>query len=102
MPFCDFNHVEIGFEATGEPHPEVGSEENEDRGGALSVRRTENGPYEVLGNAEIITGTGHRISRTGTTRLCRCGHSKNKPFCDGSHGRVGFEAPGAEEKTLSS
>jgi CDGSH-type Zn-finger protein len=29
-----------------------------------------------------------------TTALCRCGHSANKPFCDGTHRKVGFEAPG--------
>ncbi len=44
----------------------------------------------VEGNAEIVTGTGHTIARTTKVFLCRCGHSANKPFCDGSHKRVGF------------
>ena len=39
--------------------------------------------------------TGHRVTQTKTAYLCRCGHSKNKPFCDGSHKEAGFKMPGA-------
>jgi CDGSH-type Zn-finger protein len=48
-----------------------------------------------LGNAfELPTGKE-------TIALCRCGHSKNKPFCDGSHKQVGFQAAGTAPPKLA-
>ena len=44
------------------------------------------------GNVEICSGTGRTVARTRSTRLCRCGASGNKPFCDGSHARIGFRS----------
>ena len=41
---------------------------------------------------EIISGTGRVVARVQNARLCRCGHSNNKPFCDSSHLKVGFAA----------
>jgi len=49
-----------------------------------------NGPLYVRGHVRI-TGPGDHLIREDTrVALCRCGHSENKPFCDGSHRRVGF------------
>jgi uncharacterized Fe-S cluster protein YjdI/CDGSH-type Zn-finger protein len=49
-----------------------------------------NGPLYMRGTIRI-TGTGGQLIREDTrVALCRCGHSENKPFCDGSHRRVGF------------
>jgi uncharacterized Fe-S cluster protein YjdI/CDGSH-type Zn-finger protein len=49
-----------------------------------------NGPLYVRGQVRI-TGLGGRLIREDTRlALCRCGRSENKPFCDGSHRRVGF------------
>ena len=49
-----------------------------------------NGPLYVRGKIRIA-GPGGRLIREDTrVALCRCGHSENKPFCDGSHRRVGF------------
>jgi uncharacterized Fe-S cluster protein YjdI/CDGSH-type Zn-finger protein len=51
-----------------------------------------NGPLYIRGHLQI-TGSGGRLIREDTrVALCRCGHSKNKPFCDGSHRQVGFRA----------
>lgn len=90
-PFCDGSHNEIAFKASGEPESKV-SEPLAVRGGLLDVRTETNGPLSVRGNLEICAGTGRTIDRVGGTRLCRCGHSANKPFCDNSHERVGFIA----------
>ena len=46
----------------------------------------------VRGNLEICSGTGRTVKRTAGEMLCRCGHSQNKPFCDGSHVKAGFQA----------
>ena len=48
----------------------------------------------VTGNLEICTGTGRTVDRVTSARLCRCGHSATKPFCDNTHLRIGFEADG--------
>jgi CDGSH-type Zn-finger protein len=39
-----------------------------------------------------VSGTGRTINRVTKAVLCRCGHSANKPYCDGSHTRVGFKS----------
>ena len=55
----------------------------------LAVR---NGPLKIEGSLEIVSGTGATLAKTAKTFLCRCGHSSNKPFCDGTHAKVGFVA----------
>jgi CDGSH-type Zn-finger protein len=50
------------------------------------------GPYELTGPIEIADREGHRVEQPAETiYLCRCGHSANKPFCDGSHARTGWK-----------
>jgi CDGSH-type Zn-finger protein len=51
-----------------------------------------NGPIRIEGDFEILDPTGAAFGLAGRTviSLCRCGQSANKPFCDGSHARVGF------------
>ncbi len=90
-PFCDNSHIEAGFEASGEPATRA-SEPLASRAGPLSVTPSRNGPLVVSGPLEILSGTGRTVDRATSVRLCRCGHSANKPFCDGSHTRVGFRA----------
>lgn len=52
---------------------------------------TKNGPYSVVGGIELLdTEMSEGASKDHYT-LCRCGESKNKPFCDGTHWSVGFE-----------
>jgi CDGSH-type Zn-finger protein len=53
-----------------------------------------NGSIRIEGDFEIVDSTGATFGLAGRTAigLCRCGHSANKPFCDGSHKKMGFES----------
>ena len=93
-PFCDNAHKDADFRATGEPD-ERSSEALAARNGPLEIAPQKNGPLKVTGNLEVVSGTGHTIDRVTETWFCRCGHSRNKPYCDGSHRKAGFEAEGA-------
>ncbi|HMD31098.1 MAG TPA: CDGSH iron-sulfur domain-containing protein [Candidatus Acidoferrales bacterium] len=54
----------------------------------------DNGPLFIEGNFTIADATGKTFGLAGRTAisLCRCGHSANKPFCDGSHKAAGFSS----------
>jgi CDGSH-type Zn-finger protein len=65
----------------------------------MSVKITirPNGPYRVEceeGELEMFEASGKKIDLTGKKAfsLCRCGASVNKPFCDGTHSKMGFQA----------
>jgi len=90
-PYCDGSHHEIGFAATGEP-PTGKTDMLPARDGPLAIDPQTDGPLKVRGNVEIISGTGRAVTRTVTATLCRCGGSANKPFCDGTHARIGFRS----------
>lgn len=53
-----------------------------------------NGPLRLEGDITIVDESGAPWGLAGRTAvsLCRCGQSSNKPFCDGTHGRVGFDS----------
>ncbi len=57
----------------------------------ISVAPAKNGPLVVKGLCEVTSSNGNRVTLKKTvSALCRCGHSKNKPFCDGSHAKAGW------------
>jgi len=90
-PYCDGSHAGAGFTATGEP-PTRESAPLPVRAGAVEVTPVPNGPLKLKGPMEVVSGTGHTINRADELYLCRCGHSKTKPYCDGSHKALGFIA----------
>jgi CDGSH-type Zn-finger protein/uncharacterized Fe-S cluster protein YjdI len=90
-PFCDSSHHEIGFNATGEPASGK-TDALAVRSGVLAIDPQLNGPLSIRGNLEITSGTGRVVSRVMTAKLCRCGGSAAKPFCDGTHARIGFKS----------
>ena len=54
-----------------------------------------NGPLRLEGEDIVVsdeTGRSSVLAGRTVVSLCRCGHSANKPFCDGSHNRVGFQS----------
>jgi CDGSH-type Zn-finger protein/uncharacterized Fe-S cluster protein YjdI len=91
-PFCDSSHKEIGFTASGEPPTGDRTAMLEVRDGAIDIAPQLDGPLAVRGNLEIISGTGRMVARMEAARLCRCGQSRNKPFCDNSHIAAGFKS----------
>lgn len=57
------------------------------------IKIAKNGSYDVMGKVTILDPEGNEIPYDGDQIwLCRCGHSTTKPFCDGSHRKVGFES----------
>jgi CDGSH-type Zn-finger protein len=62
------------------------------RDGALRIDPQTNGPLRVRGNLEIVSGGGRVVARLESAALCRCGASANKPFCDGTHAKIGFRS----------
>jgi len=58
------------------------------------VKATKDGPYLVSGGAVVEDGSGktQKFEEDKEFWLCRCGASKNKPFCDGTHAKIGFKA----------
>jgi CDGSH-type Zn-finger protein len=53
------------------------------------------GPYLVAGKVTVLDASGNKVETSEKFALCRCGASTNKPFCDGAHSKVGFEAAAA-------
>jgi len=90
-PYCDGSHHEIGFSASGEP-PTGKTDVLAVRDGVLAIDPQTNGPLRVRGNLEILSGTGRAVARVTSAYLCRCGGSANKPFCDGTHAKIGFRS----------
>ncbi len=88
-PFCDNSHQNIEFrdpgEAQFESEPSAGN-------GTLIITCAANGPYLITGPVEILNGTKSPAGQTTKGALCRCGGSANKPFCDGTHKRIGFSS----------
>ncbi|MEP6863277.1 MAG: ferritin-like domain-containing protein [Deltaproteobacteria bacterium] len=92
-PFCDGTHHSIGFDATGEPATlDAKSAMLETRDGPLAIDPLTDGPYQVRGNLEITSGTGRVVARVQAAKLCRCGGSATKPFCDGTHVKIAFRS----------
>ncbi len=60
----------------------------------VTIKARTNGPYKVEGPVRVIDAEGNEfeLPEGSAIVLCRCGHSRTKPFCDSSHKRVGFVA----------
>ena len=61
----------------------------------VEIKARENGPYKVTGAITVIDPDGNEFELPDDGKpvaLCRCGGSTTKPFCDGTHSKIGFEA----------
>ena len=59
----------------------------------VKITVSNNGSLKIEGNVTLVDADGNALStREGKPfYLCRCGESKNKPFCDGTHNRIEFD-----------
>jgi CDGSH-type Zn-finger protein/uncharacterized Fe-S cluster protein YjdI len=89
-PLCDNTHRDEGFR---DPGRLSGGDRVEDPGvdgTRLRVIARKDGPLELQGPFAIASADRETMLAGTRTKLCRCGHSSEKPFCDGTHKRVGF------------
>lgn len=88
-PFCDNSHESANFRDYGA----VGDKGDDitDKGGILNIKPLKDGPLLLTGNVIIKASSGRDRCKSKNVALCRCGASKNKPFCDGSHQKAGFK-----------
>jgi CDGSH-type Zn-finger protein len=101
-PFCDGTHVKIGFSSAklgsaagggldSALASSAGRPDDDSPQDTAAIFVSPDGPYVVTGGPELRnTVLGEGASRTRFD-LCRCGGSRNMPFCDGSHRRIGFK-----------
>jgi CDGSH-type Zn-finger protein len=59
----------------------------------VQIRLKENGSIRIKGTVDIVDADGAVIETKSDFSLCRCGESKEKPWCDGAHKSCGFQAP---------
>lgn len=90
-PYCDGSHADTGFTADGEIPP-IDEPQAAVPPGLLRIQPVADGPLVLWGAVELCSDSGRVITRCTGPTLCRCGHSANKPFCDGSHAAAGFVA----------
>jgi CDGSH-type Zn-finger protein/uncharacterized Fe-S cluster protein YjdI len=94
-PFCDGAHARAGFDDPAAmpelPAPKTSPGERPPAP-LLEVRVRQDGPLKVVGEFQFLDPAGRVIGSCNEVALCRCGASRSKPFCDGSHREAGFKA----------
>jgi len=93
-PFCDSAHKAAGFRDAVAVSPEYQPKALDPGAPGTQLRITlkTNGPLRCFGEMQIADGKGAAAWIGGQASLCRCGGSKSKPFCDGTHRDIGFAA----------
>lgn len=89
-PFCDGAHRMRGFSDEGNVF-EGGVKTGESPGPVLRIRVRGGGPLKLTGSMVVRSADGLVRLAGDDAALCRCGGSRNKPFCDRSHERIGFK-----------
>jgi CDGSH-type Zn-finger protein len=65
----------------------------------VTITPYRDGPYLVRGPFQLLDQDGNEIDPSRRTiALCRCGKSRTRPFCDGTHRLTGFKAAGSDER----
>ncbi len=89
-PYCDGSHTRVDLPAE---RLHGGDIDSLPASGALSVRARTDGPLKLDGPCEVRSEDGTLLMQGVESALCRCGQSKRKPFCDGTHRHARFQAP---------
>ena len=95
QPFCDNSHLRRGFESgpSAAPADDLPPPRQDAIDGPTRVVPLSDQSLELRGHLRIVEPGGAPLAPdAGRALLCRCGNSRNKPFCDGSHERVGFRS----------
>ncbi len=62
----------------------------ENQSDSVQVEVIPNGPLKVSASCEVTLVGGEKVAKENASFFCRCGHSENKPFCDGTHKKMEF------------
>jgi CDGSH-type Zn-finger protein len=92
-------NIRDGLRLTGRMAPALSSGSLAAAGASPSIVPSENGPPLVSGLERLQWSDGVAVTTRPTLALCRCGASKNKPFCDGSHKAIGFTSAWSKDRT---
>ncbi|HMB59206.1 MAG TPA: CDGSH iron-sulfur domain-containing protein, partial [Xanthomonadales bacterium] len=89
-PHCDNHHLDVEFLNSGRIL-EASDVQHSERPAKITLSMIKDGPVTFRGRLRLHNNLGQEcVKQRGS--LCRCGHSASKPFCDGSHEKVGFRS----------
>lgn len=92
-PLCDNSHIKANFKADTSYNAErLRTEPVNGKGGELSIKLFDNAPFLVQGNYDLVGEETGRETCSKKMSFCRCGGSSSKPFCDGTHKKIGFDS----------
>ncbi len=89
-PFCDGAHARAGFRDPGQLGKHTDKSDPPTTGQPLQITVQAQGSLQVKGEIQVLSGDAKTRYQATELYLCRCGGSRNKPFCDGSHAKIGF------------
>lgn len=91
-PACDNSHKKLDWSAHVDADIADMDELNEENQDKLLIKLMKNGPVLLEGTYTLESPKIGEVTSSKGVALCRCGGSSNKPFCDGTHKKIGFEA----------
>lgn len=89
-PWCDGSHTEAGFSDEGAVA--LFNPDEQPKSGSVDIKTLKDGPLYLVGPHQICDRAGKTARVCSKSALCRCGASKSKPYCDGSHAAIGFQS----------
>jgi len=89
-PWCDGSHESIAFADSGDVA--IFNPDEQLDTGTVAIKPLKDGPLYLVGPHQICDAQGNTARVCKKSALCRCGASKNKPYCDAAHAAIGFKA----------